>query len=46
MESPATLGAGEPHSQPFFGLGLSGGRDQPSGVALKGVGPRASMDDG
>lgn len=33
MESPAALGAGEPHSQPFFGLRLSGGRDQTSGVA-------------
>lgn len=33
MESPAALGAGEPHSQPFFGLRLSGGSDQTSGVA-------------
>lgn len=46
VESPAAQGAGEPHSRPFFGLRLSGGRDQTSGVALKGMGPRTSMDDG
>ena len=42
----AARGAGEPHSRPFFGLRLWGSRDQTSGIALKGMESRTSMDDG